>query len=221
MSVMPVWSVGVVLWEIAVLGQRIPYDHLPNSNDVVFEVVAGTAKLEPPADCPSFLCQLIQMCLHQNPDERPSSATLLSTVDSLLVTPSSGSQVYLIQLAIFLCIILFCSVALCEQNSGTKASTPATVPASQSQPQLYDRASESIPGKLQLSSMPAPVAVPHVQPPKPVAKPIRDPAAASDAHVWQPRGVSTKSRFMSQIKEPDPLDSEDKLMDLSVMQMKI
>ena len=70
-----VWAFGVLLWEMASLGQ-VPYLSLgvfvSNDDDIMAGVCAGSLRLPRPPGCPSCLYQLMTTCWEARPNARPS-----------------------------------------------------------------------------------------------------------------------------------------------------
>lgn len=58
----------------------MPYTGLPNRN--VMQVVTLGGRMEPPLDCPSVACKLMEMCWNPEPDGRPTFTTILDKLNA-------------------------------------------------------------------------------------------------------------------------------------------
>lgn len=74
-----VWSFGVTCWEIVTNG-RVPYAAM--SKDEVCEYVRNKRTLSRPRKCNRSLFQFIQECWTFDPEQRPTFAILLETLNS-------------------------------------------------------------------------------------------------------------------------------------------
>ncbi|XP_056638936.1 insulin receptor-like isoform X1 [Diorhabda sublineata] len=64
-----VWSYGIVLWEIATLGEQ-PYQGL--SNEQVLQFVISRGRLTRPQECSDLLYDIMRSCWSWRPSDRPS-----------------------------------------------------------------------------------------------------------------------------------------------------
>ncbi len=92
------WAFGVVLWEVATLGQQ-PYPGRPDNMDV-FNFVRAGGQLDVPPSAPSSLASVMRRCWSYEPDARPTFAEALQVVeeelaenkDVLCAIPASEEQ---------------------------------------------------------------------------------------------------------------------------------
>ncbi|TGZ71070.1 hypothetical protein CRM22_002850 [Opisthorchis felineus] len=73
-----VWSYGVILWEL--LTGEIPYNGV-DSSAIIWGVGSGKLRLLVPANCPTELRILINMCWNNKPRSRPSFRQILSHLE--------------------------------------------------------------------------------------------------------------------------------------------
>jgi proto-oncogene tyrosine-protein kinase Ret len=81
-----VWSFGVCLWEIFSLG-TLPYKDLENTT--IVPKILGGYRLQQPYMCPDHAYTVMMQCCEDNPDKRPTFATLRSIFDGFV---SSGTD---------------------------------------------------------------------------------------------------------------------------------
>ncbi|XP_047495021.1 high affinity nerve growth factor receptor-like [Penaeus chinensis] len=76
-----IWSFGVVLWEIFTGGKQPWYGY---NNQEVITQITGCKVLSCPDRCPPDMYRIMVSCWRQNPQERPSMATLYAQICSLI-----------------------------------------------------------------------------------------------------------------------------------------
>ena len=77
-----VWSLGVLLWEIFVLGCQ-PYFGKSNEQ-VIGGILQGSLSLECPPLCPRSVFQLMLRCWERNPSERITSEVVASSLQNMI-----------------------------------------------------------------------------------------------------------------------------------------
>eukprot|EP00062_Callorhinchus_milii_P014320 gi/632963423/ref/XP_007897871.1/ PREDICTED: proto-oncogene tyrosine-protein kinase ROS [Callorhinchus milii] len=85
-----VWSFGVLLWEIATLGQQ-PYQTY--SNLEVLHFVRSGGRLETPSNCPDDVYSLMLKCWHREPKKRPSFRYIQDKLEQLRKSPLVCSHI--------------------------------------------------------------------------------------------------------------------------------
>lgn len=76
-----VWSYGVVIWEIMMLGSQ-PYAGM-NNNEVMAHVLDGNL-LNLPICCPDVLSGIVKLCWNWTASQRPSFLNIVETLDAYL-----------------------------------------------------------------------------------------------------------------------------------------
>lgn len=76
-----VWSYGVLIWEVFTEG-RMPFEQSQN-HEVVTLVTKGH-RLFRPKMAPSAIYDIMQMCWHERPEERPSFHKLCTMISDTL-----------------------------------------------------------------------------------------------------------------------------------------
>ena len=76
-----IWSYGVVLLEM-VLGGASPYPELRKNTEVISKILSGYRTPQPPG-CSAELYAIILSCWAAEPDERPSFAQLVATLEGI------------------------------------------------------------------------------------------------------------------------------------------
>ncbi|XP_072048334.1 fibroblast growth factor receptor 3-like [Amphiura filiformis] len=76
-----VWSFGVVMWEIASRGEK-PYPGI-SAKDVVIFLKDGN-KMVPPRSCEQKICNIMNSCWEETPDQRPKFEDLVEKFDNIL-----------------------------------------------------------------------------------------------------------------------------------------
>ncbi|KAL6049247.1 Tyrosine-protein kinase abl1 [Balamuthia mandrillaris] len=82
-----VWAFGVLLWEMASMGQ-MPYSHL-KVTQVSVQVASKGLCLQPPEGTPPIFAELMQQCFQQDPEDRPSFSTLHKLLKKALLDMKS------------------------------------------------------------------------------------------------------------------------------------
>lgn len=85
-----VYSVGVVLWEIAT--RELPYSHLNFMHQVEEEVLTGNGLqvCEDPSEWPYGYSQLVTQCLQWDPAKRPMTIDVLRCLEKMLKDEESN-----------------------------------------------------------------------------------------------------------------------------------
>jgi len=76
-----VWSFGVLLWELATMG-GVPYPDI--SSRRIYNVLKTGYRMEKPKTCNEEMYMLMLDCWKDDPDERPTFAQLVSTLEEML-----------------------------------------------------------------------------------------------------------------------------------------
>jgi len=74
-----VFSYGVLLWEC--FTGCVPWDELSTPMQVIFAVGVQKQRLPVPPHCPTFLARLMADCWRENPQDRPSFATISNWIE--------------------------------------------------------------------------------------------------------------------------------------------
>lgn len=75
------WSFGILLWEVVTLGNN-PYPDI-ESKDVLARL-EGDYRMPEPPNCPAGLYEIMFDCWKMRADERPTFASIVAKIDSLL-----------------------------------------------------------------------------------------------------------------------------------------
>eukprot|EP00803_Ostreobium_quekettii_P004491 evm.model.scf_111.7 EVM.evm.TU.scf_111.7 scf_111:140949-143739(+) len=76
-----VYSMGITMWEIWTMGQRV-YPDLSHT-EMFSNAVSGNVRPEIPADCDEQWAKLMQSCWSKAPDDRPSFPEIAGTLESI------------------------------------------------------------------------------------------------------------------------------------------
>jgi len=74
-------SFGVLLWEIFSLGY-MPYPGRGNQD--VMQLVTNGGRLDAPSNCPELVYNIMKMCWHPHPQERPTFSQIIELVNSCI-----------------------------------------------------------------------------------------------------------------------------------------
>ncbi|XP_034146386.1 tyrosine-protein kinase Tec isoform X2 [Esox lucius] len=83
-----VWSFGVLMWEVFTEG-KMPFEHNPN-HQVVMMVSQGHRLYRPQKATPSIY-DIMKLCWHERPDERPAFSEISTLISETLETDGSSS----------------------------------------------------------------------------------------------------------------------------------
>lgn len=83
-----VWSYGVLMWEVFTEG-RMPFEQ--NQNHEVVTLVTQGHRLYRPKLASATIYDIMQLCWHERPDERPSFSDLVSMIYSVLEDDTSSA----------------------------------------------------------------------------------------------------------------------------------
>lgn len=81
-----VWSFGVLLWEIMMLG-GCPYPMISSSK--IYDVLRRGYRMPQPTLCCYNLYQLMLACWHSNPANRPKFSSIKDTIDDIMANQYS------------------------------------------------------------------------------------------------------------------------------------
>ncbi|GFR07904.1 fibroblast growth factor receptor 3 [Trichonephila clavata] len=87
-----VWSFGVLMWEIMTLG-GMPYASIPPAK--LFNLLKNGHRLEKPVGCRMETYLLMLECWNANPNERPTFATLVRKLETVVMDSSDVKYVSL------------------------------------------------------------------------------------------------------------------------------
>lgn len=76
-----VWSFGVLLWELCIMG-HIPYPGI--SNRELFKLLKSGYRMDKPAICSDALYELMLDCWRADPEERPSFEQLITRMEQMM-----------------------------------------------------------------------------------------------------------------------------------------
>ncbi|BES92162.1 proto-oncogene tyrosine-protein kinase receptor Ret-like [Nesidiocoris tenuis] len=76
-----VWSFGVVLWELVTLGAS-PYPGVTLQN--LYHLLKNGYRMQRPANCSKELYEVMRKCWYEDPDERPTFASLVDQFGRML-----------------------------------------------------------------------------------------------------------------------------------------
>lgn len=76
-----VWSFGVLLWEIMMLGS-CPYPTISSSR--IYEMLSEGYRMPRPPLCCHSLYEVMLMCWHSNPTNRPKFGLIKDMIDSIM-----------------------------------------------------------------------------------------------------------------------------------------
>jgi len=76
-----VWSFGVLLWEIMMLG-GCPYPTISSSH--IYDVLSKGYRMPRPPLCCYNLYKIMLMCWHSNPANRPKFGSIKDMIDSIM-----------------------------------------------------------------------------------------------------------------------------------------
>jgi serine/threonine protein kinase len=97
-----VWSFGVLIWEVFMLGQMPFYG---KSNEEVLEELKHGRHLELPDDCPRTVCDMMEFCWEQDAHKRITAGELVQLLNKLMSHSKTSSNVPLFSVAEFTSII--------------------------------------------------------------------------------------------------------------------
>ena len=86
------WAFGVTIWELYNTG-ALPYTTMATNEDVINAVLAGT-KLSPSKTCPDYMANITNICCSLNEEDRPTFATLVSTIQKHIQIRNYSTQKY-------------------------------------------------------------------------------------------------------------------------------
>lgn len=84
-----VWSFGVLLWEIMMLGGS-PYPTISSSR--IYEVLSRGYRMPRPTLCNYSLYEVMLACWHSNPTNRPKFVSIKESIDSIIEYQNSKSS---------------------------------------------------------------------------------------------------------------------------------
>eukprot|EP00117_Sycon_ciliatum_P026612 scpid71116/ scgid21808/ Fibroblast growth factor receptor 4 len=84
-----VWSLGVVLWEIATLGCT-PYPEIETKN--LYPCIASGYRMDEPRACPEGLYDIMVECWNDTPDDRPSFVELVDDLEDLMQEEAKANR---------------------------------------------------------------------------------------------------------------------------------
>jgi hypothetical protein len=84
------WSFGVCLWEISSLGD-LPYKDFAHAA-IIPQILSGY-RLQQPDVCPDHVYAIMMQCFQDNPDERPTFATLCSTFEGFISSRTASDYI--------------------------------------------------------------------------------------------------------------------------------
>ena len=79
-----VWAFGVLLWEVATLGEK-PYFDTSRDDDVIRGVCGGKLRLPRPEGCSQKIFELMASCWRDSPEHRPSFRELRRHIQSMML----------------------------------------------------------------------------------------------------------------------------------------
>ncbi|KAK2115230.1 Fibroblast growth factor receptor 3 [Saguinus oedipus] len=82
----PIWSFGVLLWEIFTLGGS-PYPGIPVEE--LFKLLKEGHRMDKPANCTHDLYMIMRECWHAAPSQRPTFKQLVEDLDRILTVTST------------------------------------------------------------------------------------------------------------------------------------
>jgi fyn-related kinase len=86
-----VWSFGVLLTELITYG-RVPYPGMTNKQ-VLESIIDNGYRMPQPSNCPNKLYDIMLRCWLENPDDRPTFATLKDILDNFFDNDSENQYV--------------------------------------------------------------------------------------------------------------------------------